>query len=69
MHVEKIIFDNAIGTIKNIEGKTKDSLNTCLDIEEMGIWHLLYPREVNGKIKLPPACYTLSNDEKMTYAN
>ena len=37
MHVEKIIFDNAIGTVMNIEGKTKDSLNTHLDIEEMGI--------------------------------
>ena len=37
MHVEKIIFDNAIGTVMNIEGKTKDSLNTHLDIEEMSI--------------------------------
>ena len=25
---------------------------------------MLHPIEVNGKIELPPACYTLSNDEK-----
>ena len=36
-----------------------------LDLKEMSIQHMLHPIEVNGKIKLPPACYTLSNDEKM----
>ena len=30
----------------------------------MGIQHTLHPIEVNGKIELPPACYSLSNDEK-----
>ena len=34
MHVEKIIFDNVIGTIMNIEGKIKNSLNTHLDIKK-----------------------------------
>ena len=30
----------------------------------MGIQHTLHPIEVNGKIELPPACYSLSNDKK-----
>ena len=64
MHVKKITFDNVIRKIKNIEGKMKDSLNTLLNLEEMGIQHLLHPIEVNGKIELPPAFYTLLNDEK-----
>ena len=57
-------IDSVIGTIMNIKDKTKDSLSTCLDLKEMGIRHTLHLIEINGKIKLPPACYTLSNDEK-----
>ena len=64
MRVEKNIFDSVIGTIMNIKDKTKVSLSTHLDLKEMGIRHTLHPIEVNGKIELPPACYTLSNDEK-----
>jgi len=52
MHVGKNIFDNVIRTIMNIEGILKDSLNTSLDLEEMGIRNLLHPIEVNGKIEL-----------------
>ena len=37
MHVEKNIFDNVIGTVISIKGKMKDSLNTRLDLKEMGI--------------------------------
>ena len=65
MHVEKKKFDSVIGTIMNIKDKKKDSLSTCLDLKEMDIRHTLHPIEVNGKIELPPACYSLSNDEKM----
>ena len=49
----------------NIKDKTKDSLSTRLYLKEMSIQHMFHPIEINGKIKLPPACYTLSNDEKM----
>ena len=37
IHVEKNIFDNVIGTVISIKGKMKDSLNTRLDLKEMGI--------------------------------
>ncbi|XP_039138843.1 uncharacterized protein LOC120276184 [Dioscorea cayenensis subsp. rotundata] len=64
MHIEKNVFDNIIGTLMNIEGKTKDSLKARLDLQEMGIRQPLHPKEVNGRILLPAACYMLSNDEK-----
>ena len=62
--LKKYIFDSVIGTIMNTKDRTKDSLSIHLDLKEMGIRHTLHPIEVNGKIELPPACYTLSNDEK-----
>ena len=64
IHIEKSICDGVLETMMNVDGKTKDSLNARLDFKEMGIRHSLHPREVNGKIVLPFACYPLSNDEK-----
>ena len=32
MHVEKNVFDNVFNTIINIKGKTKDNVNTRLDM-------------------------------------
>ncbi|CAL8997874.1 unnamed protein product, partial [Prunus brigantina] len=37
MHVEKNVFDTLIGTILDIEGKTKDTIKARLDLERMGI--------------------------------
>nr|XP_051210888.1 uncharacterized protein LOC127328322 [Lolium perenne] len=37
MHIEKNICDNLIGTFMNIQGKTKDTVNSRLDLEDMGI--------------------------------
>lgn len=48
MHIEKNIFDSIIGTIMNIDGKTKDSLKARLDMQEMGIKPKLQPREEDG---------------------
>ena len=64
MHIEKNICDNVLGIIMNIKGKSKDSLNARLDLKEMRIRQELHPIEVDREIMLPPACYTLTNDEK-----
>jgi len=48
MHVEKNVCDSVIGTLLNIQGKTKDGLNTHQDLAEMGIRAQLHPRS-NGK--------------------
>ncbi|CAL8122898.1 unnamed protein product [Prunus armeniaca] len=37
MHVEKNIFDTLMGTILDIDGKTKDTIKARLDLERMGI--------------------------------
>ena len=35
MHIEKNVCDNIIGTLLNIEGKTKDNLNSRLELQPL----------------------------------
>jgi len=44
MHVEKHVCDSVIGTLLNIQGKTKYGLNTRNDLADMGIRSQLHPR-------------------------
>ena len=37
MHVEKNVCDGVIGMLLNIQGKTKDGLNTRQDLADIGI--------------------------------
>ena len=37
LHIEKNFCDSVIDTLLNIQGKTKDALNTCQDLVEMDI--------------------------------
>ncbi|GAU38745.1 hypothetical protein TSUD_158760 [Trifolium subterraneum] len=67
MHVEKNVCDSVIGTLFNIKGKTKDSANVRLDMDLMGIRQELLPQKINDKTYLPPACHTLSKDEKTSF--
>ena len=68
MHIEKNVFDNLIGTLLNIDSKTKDGLNARLDLAEIGengIQHNLHPTEDNnGKTVLPDAPFTMSRNSK-----
>ncbi|XP_059631038.1 uncharacterized protein LOC132273939 [Cornus florida] len=64
MHIEKNICDNVLGTLMNIEGKTKDTFKSRMDLEEMGIRKELHLRRNGEKFEMPPARYTLSKDEK-----
>ncbi|KAK3204594.1 hypothetical protein Dsin_018640 [Dipteronia sinensis] len=64
MHIEKNVCDSVLGTLMNIDEKTKDTYKTRLDLKEMGIRRELHPICVNGQTKLPPACYSLSSTEK-----
>ena len=67
MHVEKNVCDSVIGMRLNIQGKTKDGLNTRQDLVEMGIRDQLHPRFDGNKIYLPPTCHTLSRKEKISF--
>nr|AAX92780.1 transposon protein, putative, CACTA, En/Spm sub-class [Oryza sativa Japonica Group]ABA93324.1 transposon protein, putative, CACTA, En/Spm sub-class [Oryza sativa Japonica Group] len=67
MHVEKNVCESLVGLMLNIPGKTKDGLNARLDLQDMNIRSELQPiRDAEtGKVYLPPACHTLSKDEKI----
>jgi hypothetical protein len=53
MHVQKNMFENIIGTFLDIKGKTKEGLNSCMDLVNLGIkrnssystrkWEVPYP--------------------------
>ena len=64
MHVEKNVRDSLIGTLLNINEKTKDGLNACLYLIEMNIRGELAPIEMGKRTYLPPTCYTMSKNEK-----
>lgn len=64
MHIEKNISDNFLGTFMNIKGKTKDTINTRLDLQAMNIRPDLHPIQEGSKFILPAASYTLSSEEK-----
>ncbi|RVW24082.1 hypothetical protein CK203_091324 [Vitis vinifera] len=67
MHIEKNVCESIIGTLLNILGKTKDGLNSHLDLMDMGLRCELAPRFESNQTYLPPACYTLSRKEKKAF--
>jgi hypothetical protein len=58
-------FESIVGLLLDIPGKTKDGLNAHKDHQVLGIRDELHPQErPNGKVYLPLASYTLTNEEK-----
>jgi hypothetical protein len=65
MHVTKGVFESTIGLLLDITGKMKDGLNAHKDLQAHGIWEELHPQQrPKGKVYLPSASYTLTNEEK-----
>ncbi|XP_039133312.1 uncharacterized protein LOC120270384 [Dioscorea cayenensis subsp. rotundata] len=65
MHIEKNVCENIIGTLLNVDGKSKDNLKARLDLVDMGIRHVLHPEYLpNGRTRLPPAVYSMTKGEK-----
>ncbi|KAF5481244.1 hypothetical protein F2P56_001912 [Juglans regia] len=65
MHIEKNVVDNILGTLLNIDSKSKDNLQARLDLKEMGLRPELHPiPKASNKTYLPPASFTMSNVEK-----
>ncbi|XP_021848834.2 uncharacterized protein [Spinacia oleracea] len=69
MHIEKKICDSVLGTIMNIQGKTKDTLKSRHDLKDLGVRPTLHPIKVGDKWNMPPAPYTFSSSEKQTFCN
>ena len=58
MHIEKNLVDNIIGTLLNLDGKTKDNLKACQDLKNMGIRSELHLEMVGSdQTRMPHACY------------
>ncbi|KAG8483202.1 hypothetical protein CXB51_022201 [Gossypium anomalum] len=68
MHIEKNVCENIIGTILNVDGKSKDNLKSRLDLVDMRIRRDLHPQVLpNGKYRLPPSIFSMSNKEKEVF--
>ncbi len=59
MHIEKNICDNIIGTLLNIEGKTKDTLKSRIDLTHLGIRKDLQVEDEGKPRDMAPAVYVL----------
>ena len=65
MHVQKNVFYSIIGILLYVKGKTKEGLNSRLDLVNLGIRQELHPiPQPNGKYLLPAASYNLNPEEK-----
>ncbi|KAL2455107.1 Uncharacterized protein Adt_45554 [Abeliophyllum distichum] len=67
MHIEKNICDSVVGTLLNIEGKSKDTNKARLDLEDMKIRKELHLIKRGDKWMKPHAAYTLSADERKKF--
>ena len=57
--------DSVIGLLLHMKGKTKDGLNSRLDLQDMRIRQELHPKETEtGRVMCNPTCYTLSRAER-----
>jgi len=64
MHVEKNVCDNLIGTLFNINEKTKDGINAYLDLIDMNIREELTPIQVGKRTYFPQHVRLCSKKKK-----
>jgi len=67
MHIGKNVYENFVNTFLGTDGKSKDNLNSRLDLQTLGIRSDLHPVDVEDQFYLPPAPYTMSPDEKKLF--
>ena len=67
MHVEKNVCDSLIGTLLNINDKTKDGLKCLQDLVDMGIQEGLHLISQGRRRYLPPTCQTVSTTDKRSF--
>ena len=67
INVKKNVCDSIIGTLLNINGKTKYEIYVRKDIVEMNVRLELQPQPHGKQTYLLPAGYTLSKSEKISF--
>ena len=63
MHIGKNVCESLLNTFLGTVGKSKDNLNSRLDLQALGLRTDLHPIEVEDQFYLPPAPYSMSLDE------
>ena len=67
MHIEKNVRDNLLGTLLNIEGKTKDTDKAQLTLADWNIRHELHLYQEGDIWMKPPSSYTLTPSERKRF--
>ncbi|KAI5348689.1 hypothetical protein L3X38_001576 [Prunus dulcis] len=67
MHVEKNVFDTLVGTILDIDCKTKDTIKARLDLERMGIRRGLWMNRDSDKARRDLAFFSLKPNDKKEF--
>jgi hypothetical protein len=69
MHIEKNICEYILGTFLGIVGKSKDTINARLDLEDMGIRKHLHLKRNVDKYSAPHAPYTMNKIQKVAFCD
>jgi len=67
MHIEKNICDSILATLLKLEGKTKDTVNARLDLQDMGIRHHLHLQQHGNTVKMFDAPYVLNKESRIRF--
>ncbi|KAL0543936.1 hypothetical protein IC582_019042 [Cucumis melo] len=67
MLIDKNVCDNLVGTLLNIEGKTKDDTIARLDLQDLKIRKNLHLIEVGNQLVKPHASYMLNSSERVEF--
>jgi hypothetical protein len=67
MQVEKSLYESLLGTLLNIDGKTRDHGHARVDLKIMGIRPKLWLDDLVKGTELPTSCITLSKHEKKEF--
>ena len=67
MHIEKNICDSIMGTLLNIEGKTKDTFKSRIDLTHLGIRKDLQVQDEGEPRDVAPAVYVLNKVKRKEF--
>ncbi|KAF5470851.1 hypothetical protein F2P56_011339 [Juglans regia] len=67
MHIEKNICDSILGTLMNMEGKSKDTANARRDLEDLGLRKELHLQHNGNHTSMSLACYMLNVTERRSF--
>ena len=63
--MEKNVTDNIMATLLDLDGKTKDTYQACLDLKAMGIQSKLHlVHKGVDMVEMSAACYNMTISEK-----